>query len=190
MPHQDALRWDDRYREDKRYTSFMRPRPFLLDHAHLLPECGLALDLAMGLGGNARFLISRGLRVVGVDISRTAVWQAKYKNPELMAVLADLAEFYLPAGKFNLVLDFYYLQRELWPSIRKSLCPGGLLVIETLTRDMLQVNPEIDPVNLLEPGELHASFANWEILAYREGWLQTESAHPRAVASLVGRSPD
>lgn len=190
MPHQDALRWDNRYREDKRYTSFEQPRPFLLDNSYLLPMSGLALDLAMGLGGNAHFLLSKGLRVVGVDISSTAVWQAKNKNPKLMAVLADLAEFYLPAQKFDVVLDFYYLNRELWPAIRNTLRQDGLLIIETLTRSMLQINPEIDPIFLLEQNELRASFADWEILAYREGWLQTESAHPRAVASLIARSPN
>lgn len=189
MPHRDALRWDNRYLADDRYTSFKGPRPFLVDHAHLLPVNGLALDLAMGLGGNAQFLISIGFRVVGVDISRTAICRAKYYNPDLMAVLADLSEFYLPPNQFDLVLDFYYLQRELWPTMRKTLRPGGLLIIETLTREMIQINPDIDPVYLLEAGELQASFADWEILVYREGWMQSDSVHPRAVASLIARSP-
>jgi SAM-dependent methyltransferase len=35
------------------------------------------LDIAMGLGGNAAFLLERGLRVVGLDISWVALQRAK-----------------------------------------------------------------------------------------------------------------
>jgi hypothetical protein len=67
MSLDDARRWNARYQMDMR-ESFERPRPFLVEHAHLLPSSGLALDIAMGLGGNAGFYWLR-LRVIGVDIS-------------------------------------------------------------------------------------------------------------------------
>jgi SAM-dependent methyltransferase len=189
MPHSDAERWDARYREDVRFGSYRQPRCFLVENAHLLPTQGLALDVAMGQGGNAAYLIARGLRVVGVDISSVAVHQAKRRLPDLMAVIADLTRFYLPEARFDVILNFFYLQRELWGGYQQALRPGGLLILETLTVEMLSINPEIDRRYLLQPGELKAAFGNWQILVYREGWVALDTSHPRAVARLVARRP-
>jgi len=191
MPSDDARRWNARYSEQGgRYARFTRPRPFLLHCASHLPASGLALDVAMGLGGNAGFLLSRGLRVIGVDISITALRQARARHPGLMAYLADLSEFYtLPAETFDVILNFYYLQRELWPQYERALRPGGLLIIETLTQEMLARLPETDPAYLLAPGELKAAFPGLETLEYAEGWTVSDSGHARASACLAARKP-
>ncbi|MDD5467478.1 MAG: class I SAM-dependent methyltransferase [Anaerolineales bacterium] len=186
MPVEDAQRWNKRYAEGL-LGGFERPRPFLVKAAALLPGHGLALDVAMGLGGNAAFLLARGWQVVGVDISQVAVHRAKAQHPGLWAVVADMTRFHLPEATFDLVLNFYYLQRELFPLFERALKPGGLLIFETLTCDMQAVHPDIDPVYLLERGELRRAFQDWEVLIYREGWQQKESDHPRAVASLAAR---
>jgi hypothetical protein len=68
MPSSDADRWNLRYLDDPK-ASFEHPRELLISHQNIIPKNGLALDLAMGLGGNVKFLLSQGLRVVGVDIS-------------------------------------------------------------------------------------------------------------------------
>ena len=154
-----------------------------------LPPRGLALDAAMGLGGNAGFLIERGLRVIGIDASEVAVQRAKARWPMLLAIVADLTRFQLPEDAFDVVLNFYYLQRDLWPAYRKALRPGGLLIFETLTRDMLIDRPDYNPDYLLAPGELRNAFADWEILVYREGSAEVERESRRAVASLVARKP-
>jgi len=187
MPHPDAQRWDTRYLQETRYASFTAARPFLVEHASHLPHSGLALDVAMGLGGNAAFLLERGMEVIGVDISWVALHQAKTRLPSLQAVLADLRNFYLPERAFDLILNFYYLQRDLWPRYHRLLRPGGLLVFETLTRAMLSIQPDLEPDYLLNPGELRQAFSGWQILAYREGWFGQDTAHPRAVASLLAR---
>lgn len=188
MPLADAVRWNQRYLEQTRAT-FAAPRPFLLEQAALLPAHGLALDLAMGLGGNAAFLAARGLRVMGVDIADVAVRQAKARLPQLMAVIADLYQFDLPVATFDVVLDFYFLQRDLWPQMSRALRPGGLLIMETLTHAQRICQPDIDPHYLLQPGELRCAFADLEILTYREGWTAGDHGHRRAVASLVARAP-
>jgi tellurite methyltransferase len=189
MPVEDAERWNARYRQDERYPGDIPPRRFLVEHADRLPQRGLALDAAMGLGGNADFLLERGLRVVGVDISWVAARQARARLPRLMAVVADLTQFRLPDEHFDVILNFYYLQRDIWAHYRRALRPGGILVIETLMQEMHTIRPDIDPRFLLYPGELQAAFSDWEILAYQEGWVETVTRHPKAVASLIASRP-
>lgn len=185
----DLFRWDEKYQEE-RYNSFYQPRQFLIDHAEMLPKAGIALDVAMGLGGNAGFLIDRGLSVIGVDISAVAVKRAKKQFPHIMAVQADLTRFYLPNAYFDVILNFFYLQRDLFPIFPKVLRPGGLLLIETMTRKMLEIKPEIDPKFLLAPNELREAFASsMEIISYHEGWTLSHDEHRRAVASMAARLP-
>ena len=189
MPHHDAARWNERYQQE-RFCTLVDARPLLVENAVLLPQQGLAFEAAMGLAGNAGFLLERGLRVIGVDISEVAVRQAKVRMPALFAAVADLNRFYLPPATFDVILNFYYLQRELWPVYKFALRPGGLLFIETLTLDMLQIHPETGLEYLLQPGELFDSFADMQILVYREGWQTGKNGHQRAVASLVARLVD
>jgi tellurite methyltransferase len=189
MPVEDAERWDRRYLQDSRFRTYTRPRDFLVEQAGRLPDRGWALDVAMGLGGNASYLLARGLKVVGLDISGVAARRAKEWLPELMAVQVDLINFDLPSGKFDVILNFYYLQRSLWDKYRDWLLPGGILVFESLTLDMLKYQPDIDPQYLLQPGELLDGFRDFEILEYREGERISGSGRRSAVASLIARYP-
>ena len=192
MPTEDAARWNSRYRDDPRH-SFEHPRSLLVDHAEIIPKHGLALDIAMGLGGNAQFLLRHGLRVIGVDISWVALAKAKRKLTKLMAVVADLEHFYIPPNTFDVIINFLYLQRDLWLPLTRSLKKGGIVFIECLTEEMLPVHADINPVYLLKRGELQQVFLQGEIgscleiIHYYEGWQSASSSHPRAVASLVAR---
>lgn len=188
MAYQDRVRWDKRYR-DARRADFLEPRSFLVENAGYLPKNGLALDVAMGMGGNAGFLLSRGLRVVGLDLSAVAVRQAKARLPGLQAVLVDLDRFGLPPGCVDVICNFYYLNRDLWPEYRQALRPGGLLIFETLTADMVTDTPDIEPAYLLRPQELIQAFADWQVITYREGWIPSQHGTRKAVASLLARKP-
>jgi tellurite methyltransferase len=188
MSGDDASRWDQRYTQDERFATFTEPRAFLIEQSAWLPQNGLALDIAMGLGGNAAFLLERGLQVIGVDISWVALQQVKARLPGLMVIQADLPSIHLPPGIFDVIINFYFLRRELWSEFQRWLKPGGVLIFETLTRDMLNIQPGIDPLFLLEAGELWSAFQDWEIIFYREGRILSRRGHPSAVASLVARS--
>ena len=184
----DAVKWNERYRVNAE-PAFQQPRDFLIEQAAHLPARGLALDVAMGLGGNAGFLIERGLKVIGLDVSEVGARRAKARWPSLRAAVVDLSCFELPAMSVDVVLNFYFLQRALWPRYRRVLRSGGVLIMETLTIDNLLHRPDYNPAYLLQPAELRGAFADWDVITYREGWLDRGGRWPRAVASLVARKP-
>lgn len=189
MAQADAQRWNTRYSESLEKKKDFAPRPFLSEHADLLPSRGLALDIATGLGGNANFLMSRGLTVVGVDISEVGVSASKRMFPGLLGVVADLNHFYMPADAFDVILNFFYLQRAMWPDIVRALRPGGVLVFETMTDRMLPDNPEINPDHLLSTGELAADFPGLETLFYEEVASEENGRIILATARLIARKP-
>jgi SAM-dependent methyltransferase len=160
-----------------------------LDNQGRLAPGGLILDVAMGLGGNSEHLSRQGFRVIGVDISGVALRKAKNRCPSVQAILGDLTQLRFPPEAFDGILNFYYLDRGLWPEYQRILKPGGMLLIETMMMDMRDLRPEIAPQYLLEPGELRIAFQSWEILAYSEGWQSSDSVRRKSVASLVARKP-
>ena len=154
----------------------------------ILPQAGLALDLACGNGRNTLCLARHGLAAIGVDRSRDALEagrEAAVRNGlKVSFAEADLTRFALPTSAFSAVICFKYRNREFYPSIRAALCPGGLLIYETYTREhkLHGLKPQ-NPDHLLEPSELYRAFGDWEIIFYREVWMG------RGVASLVARKP-
>jgi SAM-dependent methyltransferase len=187
---QDAANeWDERYRQGR--TMPDEPAALLVENLSLLPKGGEALDIAMGAGRNALYLASLGFRVTGVDVSAVAVEQCREKAERLslsiQALVADLERSPFPSNDYDLIVNFYYLQRSLTPQIVAALKPGGVLVFESFTIDQLQFGwgPK-GPDHLLHPGELRQMFASLETLLYHEGVVQGDRG-PKAVASLIGR---
>ncbi len=90
------------------------------------------------------------------------------------------------------MLNFNFLQRDLFAALKDATAPGGLVVFETFTRLQAELpRGPSDPEHTLEAGELRRAFADFEILDYREETLLPEDAQKaRAMASLVARRPD
>jgi hypothetical protein len=44
-----------------------------------------------------------------------------------MAVIADMDSFYMPPDIFDVILNFSYLNRRLWPDCLQALTIGGVL---------------------------------------------------------------
>ena len=171
----------------------MTPSPFAIEWMmRLMPASRLegrrALDVAMGSGRNALLLARFGFRTFGVDVKldavRDAIESAARDGLTVHGWCADLTMHPLPPAAFDLVVVTRYLQRDLFPSLRDAVRPGGCVVYETFTvlQRALGTGPT-SPEHLLEPGELRGFFDGWDVL------FSEEVAAPEAAARLVARKP-
>jgi SAM-dependent methyltransferase len=151
------------------------PTRWLVDHAHVLPTAGDALDVASGSGRNAFWLAARGLNTLAIDRDAHAIdtirRTAHGLNLPLRAEVVDLetADTALPIEAFDVIVVVHYLHRPLFPIFRAALRPSGVLVFETFTRAQAQRGRPTNPAFLLEPGELRALVSPLEVLFEREG---------------------
>ena len=147
------------------------PTAFLVSSIEHLPP-GRCLDLAAGRGGNALFMAAQGYRVDAVDWSlaglRSAKMETERRKLSVNFVLADLTKFPIPEGRYDVVLCFRYLDRNLWGDMVRALRPGGALLIETFTEEHLETRPEFPPEFCLAPGELLTAFPELRVAFYRE----------------------
>ena len=193
--------WDERYSRGEHAT--LEPSRLLVRAVEIFashaggesPGSRRALDLACGAGRHAIFLAERGFVVTAVDSSAVGVQLTRERGRErgiwLDARVADLegGEFPIAPDSYDLICDFYYLQRDLFPSIRDGVRRGGLFVAAIhLTDD----DPEVKPMNpdfLLHPGELREEFRDWNILHYEEtaGHDGDAGEHTRRSAELIAR---
>ena len=180
--------WNQRYAASEQL--FETPAPLVEEFAGPL-QPGTALDLACGPGRNALFLAERGWHVTAVDGSPIAIdllrRSARRKNLDINLRVADLerGEFQIPPGAFDLIVDSYYLQRDLIPAMQRGVRPGGKIIAIVHLADPDQ--PNGTPTRAT-PGELRACFAGWTILHDFEGQPR-ESCHRRAVAEIVAVKP-
>jgi SAM-dependent methyltransferase len=186
----DQKKWDARYR-GKESIDKRDPDPFLKKHLRFLPG-GKALDLAAGEGRNAVFLAEHGFEVEAVDISpvglRNARRFARAKGVRIKTITADLDFFPIGREQYDLILDFYFLDRRLIPRIKRGLKKGGILVFQTYLVEHRSLVPEgpTNPQYYLKPNELLRLFRDFRILFYREGIFR-EGGKKRAIASMIAK---
>jgi SAM-dependent methyltransferase len=181
----DLAAWNDRYKREP--ATAAEPAPLVVEAAsHLSP--GAALDLASGAGRNALWLAERGWRVTAVDGASSAIERLRQKAAALPveARIANLerGEYEIAANSWDLILFSYYLQRDLFPSAKLGVKPGGLLIAIVHLTDP----GEAPTPRRARPGELRSFFQDWNILRYREG-QSSDPAHARPVAEIAARRP-
>jgi SAM-dependent methyltransferase len=193
MEPEEKSRWDERYRE--RPESWTIADEFLVQaYDGFLGDWPgrVALDLAGGAGRNSMFLVERGWSVDLVDISDVALGLAKEKfqageeHPvagKLNAAQIDLNTANdLGQNKYDLIVVFYFLRRELFPALIAALKPGGILIYRTYTIDRMNApGRPTDPAYLLQPGELREAFDELDVLYYNE------TRTGKAAAELVAK---
>ncbi len=175
--------WDERYGDEAALD--FTPTPLLVHVAGLLKP-GRALDLACGAGRHALHLARLGWEVVAIDSSPNAIriLQSRAAGLPIDAVVADLeaGEYAIPPAHFDLICDFFYLQRNLFPQIRDGVRPGGVFAGAIHLADENSAAPPRNPMFLLKAGELRQEFADWKVLYYSEA-AQTS----RRAAQIIAR---
>lgn len=166
-----------------------KPAPLLVEFRDRLPK-GKALDLAMGYGRHALYLAQAGWDVHGIERDPEAVAacrrEAEARGLWLRAEQADLDTYRIPAGAYDLVVVFYFLDRALIPQIREAIKPGGAIVYETFTIEHQRRFGRPKRTEFcLRSGELPALFAGFTVLASREGVVGGQY-----VAQLVAVKPE
>jgi SAM-dependent methyltransferase len=187
--------WDRRYRIGDH--SGTTPDRLLVEALEAL-QPGRALDLACGAGRHAVFLAERGWDVTAVDASTVAVEITRRRTQErglhIDARVADLErnEFVIEPATFDLICDFYYLQRNLFPRIRAGIKSSGAFVAAIhLTSENPSEDKGRNPSFLLKPDELLGEFEGWEVVHYSETHRRHEDAAGslRRLAEVIAKRP-
>ncbi len=148
-----------------------------------------ALDIAAGQGRNSLALARRGFEVTALDISPVGLAQirerAEAEHLSVETVYSAVQDWSWPENGFDLVVDFFFLERPILSQIARTCKPGGLVCFEAYTIDQLDapVGPKCPREYLLDRGELPALFKGYETLDHREGKL----SDGRVTASWLGR---
>ncbi|WP_024850240.1 class I SAM-dependent methyltransferase [Hydrogenovibrio kuenenii] len=170
-----AEKWDQKYLNHDPKQPVI-PAWVLRQHPEQLPLKGKALDLACGLGGNARFMAQCGLSVEAWDISDIALtelnnWAAVNRLP-IKPTLCDLDQMLLPYQQFDVITVSFYLNRQLFPQIEQALKPCGKLFYQTYLGP-IQDNAPSNPNFYLKSSELGKAFPSLVTEVYGEGLLPT-----------------
>jgi SAM-dependent methyltransferase len=132
-------RWEGRFAVAD-YIFGTAPNYFLVSCKPLLPRCGTALAIADGEGRNGVWLAEQGLDVVSVDFSPAAQRKAKVlaqkRGVRMTFEQADAHSWAYPPSTFDVVVEIFTQfssppERAMkWTGMRKTLKPGGLLIIQ------------------------------------------------------------
>lgn len=182
--------WNKKYSEGSHNS--LEPDPFLVsayDEFLFGTSPGFALDVAGGVGRHSIWLAQRGWRVKLLDISEVGIKQAQEnaKKTETTSLITtevrDLNSSQdLGREQYDLVLVFFFLQRELFPALATVLKSGGFLFYKTYTSEQrnFRGGPS-HPMFLLQPNELLHAFTSLRVLHYHE------TIQEKGVAELVAR---
>jgi SAM-dependent methyltransferase len=169
--------WDRHYSDPA--NLHLDPTALLVEVADMLPP-GRALDLACGAGRNALYLAKLGWHVTAVDASPAAIRHLRNIRG-IDARVADLEthQFAIEPASYDLICDFLYLQRDLFPQIREGVRPGGVF-----TAVINLAAPGHNPAFALNPGDLRKEFHGWKVLYYSETLAPGQT---RPTARIIAR---
>jgi 23S rRNA G2445 N2-methylase RlmL len=190
----DEAFWNKRY-ANRDYLYGTEPNSFLAEHCRLLSSP--VLSLSEGEGRNAVFLASRGLEVVGVDISGVALEKAQRLaascGVEIKTLVADLATFEPEANHYGSVISISAhlpsgVRNRLYPLIERSLKRDGVIVLEAFSENQLAraTGGPKDADMLMSVEKLQQEFSNLEPVLLREVEREvSEGAGHTGMASVV-----
>ena len=150
-------KWDDAYLDAN--FSLASPVKVLVDNDYLLPDSGVALDLACGRAGNAQFLAKKGFSVDAMDFSSVVLKglseYATEEDLDIHCVLRDIEDTGLGTKQYDVIVVSYFLNREIFSQIIDILKFGGLLFYQTFVREKAVADSgPSNPQFLLKANEL------------------------------------
>ena len=167
-------KWNTKYKERLNQLEVPEPNPRLKSLSAYL-NGGTALDLACGLGGNSLFLARMNYKVQAIDISDVAInyiqKQAAKDHLKIEPRVSDLTQInnlQLQEQSFNLVVFSYYLDRSLFPFVKRIIKEDGYFFMETFYQSPLTENQGVSKQYKLQPKELLAEFGDWNVLFFEE----------------------
>jgi SAM-dependent methyltransferase len=195
-------RWEGRFAAPE-YVFGTAPNALLAAHKDRLPAAGRALAIADGEGRNGVWLAQQGLDVVSIDFSPRAQAKAqalaRERGVRVTIELIDLREYRWPESAFDVIADIFtqFLDPKeraaKFAGIRKSLKPGGLLLLQGYRPEQLAYGtggPKC-AANMYTRALLESEFASFREIGIEEQDIELHegSAHAgmSAVISLVGR---
>jgi cyclopropane fatty-acyl-phospholipid synthase-like methyltransferase len=194
--------WQQRFSGDD-YRFGTAPNAFLKAHAHLLKKGQTALAIADGEGRNGVFLAEQGLDVLSVDFSPNAQAKARKlaaaRGVSMRVEQVDLISWDWPADAFDVVAAIFFQfagpadRAKIFAGIKKTLKPGGLLLLEGYGPKQLDYKtggpPQLD--HLYTAALLKETFADFAAVEVREydAEIYEGSGHGgmSALVDLVGR---
>jgi SAM-dependent methyltransferase len=150
------------------------------------------LDVGCGLGSEVAYLSGAGWSGVGIDLSWTAIRQARQLHPAgsdgCLFVRADALSLPFAAGTFALAIDrgcFHYLEPGRWPryaaEVHRVLRPAGRLLLRAcLTSAGVR--------NKVTESGLLAAFDGWHCADVREAGLVSDTREMPALIARLERS--
>ena len=122
-------------------------------------ETSVIVDIGSGTGHHVSSFASKGLNIVGIDISPSMVQEAKNNYPEYNFQVGDAME----AGQFNynsvthilcLYFTIYYFKdkRQFFDNCMDWLMPGGYLIVHLVNREKFDpILPPGNPLFIVSP---------------------------------------
>ncbi len=162
--------WDKKYGKTV-YIYGKRPSKFLSENYKILPSAGTVLDIGIGEGRNAVFLARMGFDVTGIDISTVAIKKshllAKEHGVKLKTILGDLKKYKFTKNRFDIILCFYLVDRDLNRRLVEWIKPGGFLIYEAHTLKQQKYEGGKDSYYLKEQ-ELLRMFPGFQVVKFEE----------------------
>lgn len=183
MSLEDKKRWNEKYQT----TQLPQNELVVVEQYAKEAKGKSALDIACGMGRNAKLLVKMGFEVDALDISEVAI--ATLEGLEhINAQVVDLQEHDFKENAYDLIVCTYYLERTLFPKIERALKKEGIVIVETFLHDEANTKEPSNRAFLLEKGELKELLGSaYEILYHREFMAEVACAKQCKKISMVAR---
>ena len=183
MAQEDKERWNKKYQFNPIPTKIV---DVVERYAQLATEKN-TLDIACGMGRNAKFLASQGFEVDALDISSIAI-ESLQNIENINAKEVDFDTYILEENRYDLIVCTHFLKRELFPQILKALKEDGLFIFETFMHHPENSKAPSNRSFLLEEGELEVTFdEHYELLHISEFMEEGICDQKSMKASMVAK---